>query len=195
MPKISNLPTLYDDVLKLSISKLKEWGYLEPQQAKNGTINWSRYNEITASISIRSNTYTEKPYIQLDYKFNNEPISYKIQLVSLPSNLGKGLIWYFLCPRTQKKCRKLYQIQGYFLHREAFIGCFYESQLISKHYRFLENTFGAVFKIESLYEQLYSKHFTKYYNGKPTKKYLSILAQMKKAENINEKELLKLKYL
>lgn len=105
-------------------------------------------------------------------------------LVSVPSNLGKGLIWYFLCPNTYKQCRKLYQIGGYFLHREAFSGCFYESQVHSKYYRNMDKTLGAYFKTDKLYSELYSKHFTKHYKGKPTKKYLKLKKQIQEAESI-----------
>ncbi len=195
MAKFPTFPTLYDNVLQISIKKLKEFGYLEKNKVITSSLHWSRNGEETASISIRVNTFTEPHHIELIYNTNGEPRNYKVSLVTIPSNLGKGKIWYFLCPHTHKKCRKLYLIGGYFLHREAFTGCMYESQTVSKHYRFLENTFGAVFKTERLYEQLYSKHFTKYYKGKPTKKYLRILEQLKKAENIDERELFKMKYL
>jgi len=43
-----------------------------------------------------------------------------------PEYPGKGVIWHFLCPATRKRCRKLYLVDTYFLHREAFNGCFYE---------------------------------------------------------------------
>lgn len=40
-------------------------------------------------------------------------------------------------------------------------------------------------KTDKLYSELYSKHFTKYYNGKPTKKYLKLKKQIQKAESIS----------
>ena len=115
MPKFPTYPTLYDEVLQINISKLKEWNYLNPEQLKSGTLTWSSNGEKTASISITVNT-NDRPYIELDYKSNDEPRKYKVSLVSIPSNLGKGKIWYFLCPQTLKRCRKLYSISGYFLH-------------------------------------------------------------------------------
>lgn len=185
MPKPYSFPTLYDEVLQLSITKLKEWKYLHPEQIKGGSISWSRNGTETGSISIKVNTLLEQPYIELDYKYRDEPRNYKVRLVSMPSNLGKGLIWYFLCPQTKKRCRKLYSIGGYFLHREAFNDCFYESQTRSKYSRYLDKTFGAYFKTDELYSQLYQKHFKKSYAGKPTKKYLRIMKQLEKAENIS----------
>lgn len=184
MPKPHTFPTLYNEALQISISKLKEWEYLNPEQIKSGTVNWSRNGNQTGSISIKVNTHSEQPYIELDYKYRDEPRNYKVRLVSIPSNLGKGLIWYFLCPHTKKRCRKLYSIGGYFLHREAFNGCMYETQTQSKKYRQLDKTLGAYFEIDNLYEELYKKNFKKTYAGKPTKKYLRIMEQIQKAESI-----------
>ena len=189
MPKPHTFPTLYNEALQISISKLKEWEYLNPEQIKSGTLTWSRNGNKTGSISIRVNTHREQPYIELDYKYRDEPRNYKVRLVSMPSNLGKGLIWYFLCPQTNKRCRKLYSIGGYFLHREAFNGCMYETQTQSKKYRQLDKTFGVYFKIDDLYSQLYQKHFKKTYAGKPTKKYLRIMEQIQKAESIKYNEI------
>jgi len=189
MPKPHTFPTLYNEALQISISKLKEWEYLNPKQIKSGTLTWSRNGNKTGSISIRVNTHSEQPYIELDYKYRDEPRNYKVSLVSMPSNLGKGLIWYFLCPQTNRRCRKLYSIGGYFLHREAFNGCMYETQTQSKKYRQLDKTFGAYFKKDNLYSELYKKNFKKTYAGKPTKRYLRILKVMQKAESISYHEI------
>ncbi len=184
MAKFPTFPTLYNEALQIDISKLKGWGYLNPEQIKSGTLNWSRNGNPTGSISIQVNTHSEQPYIELDYKYRDEPRNYKVYLTSIPSNLGKGEIWYFICPHTKKRCRKLYLIGGYFLHREAFKGCMYETQTQSKKSRQLDKTLGAYFQTDQLYEQLYKKHFKKTYAGKPTKKYLRIMEQIQKAESI-----------
>ena len=184
MPKPHTFPTLYNEALQISISKLKEWEYLNPEQIKSGTLNWSRNGNPTGSISIQANTQSEQPYIELDYKYRDEPRNYKVYLTSTPSNLNRGEIWYFICPQTKKRCRKLYSIGGYFLHREAFNGCMYETQTQSKKYRKLDKTLGAYFRTDDLYSQLYQKHFKKTYAGKPTKKYLRIMEQIQKAESI-----------
>ena len=192
MPKPHTFPTLYNEALQISISKLKEWEYLNPEQIKSGTITWSRNGSQTGSISIKVNTHSEQPYIELDYKYRDEPRNYKVRLVSLPSNLGKGLIWYFLCPHTNKRCRKLYSIGGYFLHREAFNGCMYETQTQSKKYRQLDKILGAYFKSDNLYSELYKKNFKKTYAGKPTKRYLRIMEQIQKAESVPYHEIKRL---
>ena len=158
--------------------------YLNPEQIKSGTLTWSRNGNPTGSISIQVNTHSKQPYIELDYKYRDEPRNYKVYLTSTLSNLNRGEIWYFICPQTKKRCRKLYSIGGYFLHREAFNGCMYETQTQNKKYRELDKTFGAYFEIDNLYSELYKKNFKKTYAGKPTKKYLRIMEQIQKAESI-----------
>ena len=195
MPKPHTFPTLYNEALQIHISKLKDWDYLHPEQLKSGTLNWSRNGNPAGSISIQVNTHSDKPYIKLDYNYRDEPRNYKVYLTSTPSNLNKGEIWYFICPQTNQRCRKLYSIGGYFLHREAFNGCMYESQIQSKKYRHLDKTFGAYFKSDNLYSELYKKHFKKSYSGKPTKRYLRIMQQIEKAERVSDNALKELSLL
>jgi hypothetical protein len=184
MPKPHTFPTLYDEVKTVSISFLTKHGYLKPNQWKAGSVTWSRNGENLGSISIRVCTYSEKPYIEFDYQCNQQPIKYKAQLVSSPSNLGKGVVWYFVCPKTGVRCRKLYLADTYFYHRSAFKGCMYECQTQSKKSRFFDKTLGVYFKSENLYSELYKKHFKKTYAGKATKRYLRIMEQIQRAESI-----------
>lgn len=189
MPKPHTYPTLFDDVKIISISFLTKHGYLKPNQWRNGTITWSRNGNKTGSISIGIYTKPENSYLELDYKCNEAPINYRVQLISAPSNLGKGVVWYFVCPRTGKRCRKLYLADTYFYHRSAFRGCMYEKQTQSKKSRHLDKTLGLYFQVDKLFEQLYKKHLKKHYAGKPTKKYLKLTRQIQRAESITRQEI------
>lgn len=190
MPKFPTFPRLFEDCKTIKIANLKKWDYLHPNQQKSGSITWSRDGVETSSISIYANTITNHPFIELSYTYNHDiPVKYQIDLVSIPSNLGKGLIWYFLCPITKKKCRIIYLVDTYFLHREAFKGCFYEKQIQSNKYRFIEKNLGAYFESDHIYDQLYKKHFKKYYAGKPTKRYKKLISKLKKAESITKDEI------
>lgn len=184
MGRHSTIPTLYDDALQLSITKLKEWNYLIRGQCKSGVLAWSRNGNKTGSISIRVNMESDTPFVDLDYRFNDKPRQYRVFLQSAPSNLGKGEMWFFECPETGKRCRKLYSVDGYFRHREAFRGCLYGSQTRSKKWRDMERLYGAYFDRERLYEQLYKKHFKKTYAGKPTKKYRELMRKLKIADGV-----------
>ena len=184
MPKPHTFPTLYDEVKTVSISFLTKHGYLKSNQLKAGSIHWSRNGENLGSISIKVCTYSESPYLEFDYKCNKAPINYRAKLVSAPSNLGKGVVWYFICPKTGKRCRKLYLADTFFYHRSAFNGCMYEKQTQSKKSRYLDKTLGEYFRTDQLFEQLYKKNFKKTYAGKPTKKYLKLTQQIQRAESI-----------
>ena len=184
MPKTHKFPTLFDEVHTVSITKLKEWGYLKPDHWQSGTIRWSRNGETTSSISISVYTGSDNPYLKLSYKHRGELTEYKVPLVTLPSNLGKGKVWYFLCPATGKRCRKLYSVGRYFLHRDAFTSCMYEKQTYSKHAREEIKYYESLLGSEKLYQELYSKGFKKYYAGKPTKRYVRLMKQIQKAESI-----------
>lgn len=183
MPKPATFPDLFNDALQIHISKLKEWGYLKYKIIVSNTIRWSRNGNERGSISFYLNSDCTRPYIELDYKYRDEPRKYRIYFVTKPSNLGKGEVWFFICPKTGKLCRKLYSIGGYFLHRDAFTGCMYESQTQSKKWRDIDKVYGSYFKSEQLCEQLYKKHLKKTYAGKPTKKYSKLTAEIAKADS------------
>lgn len=128
---------------------------------------------------------TDQPYIQLSYTYNKEEsVNYKVDLVSVPSNLGKGKLWYFVCPKTGNRCRKLYGAGKYFLHREAYPDAMYESQTYSKFKRKMDKIFSTVFCVDDLMEELYSKHFKTHYDGEPTKRYKQIMNQLEQAKQM-----------
>lgn len=193
MPKPHTHPPLYDEVLQLQISKLSQWSYLKENNVKRGEISWSSSNsygkENRGKITVLVNMNNEISHIELDYNYKDEPRNYKIKLVSIPSNLGTGKIWYFLCPITKERCRKLYLIEGYFLHRKAFKGCMYESQIQTKKWRKMEKLYGCYFDLDNLYAKLFKKGFKKTYKGKPTKKYLKLMKKIRQAERIPIEEI------
>lgn len=174
MPKPYSFPTLLDESLQLSVSKLKELGFLPVNEQGSGIFTWSRNGNRIASITVHFNLKSVQPFIVLDYNSNGEPLRYKINLAEVPSNLGKGNVWYFVCPITNKQCRKLYLNKGYFAHREAFKGSMYESQTYSKKSRELIKEYKKYFSVDELYQELYSKHFKRTYRGKPTRRYSRI---------------------
>jgi hypothetical protein len=178
VPKTPTFPTLYDDLKTISITFLAKHGYLKPNQINSGTITWSRHGNEIGNIWIRVNTQSEDPYMQLRYKCNEVPVNYMVQLRPAPSNLGKGVVWYFVCPYTGKRCRKLYGADTYFYHRSAFRYCMYEKQTRSHKYRNMDKQLNKIFGPEGAYEQIYSKHFKTHYNGKPTKRYLKLVKQI-----------------
>lgn len=166
----------------VSITKLKEWGYLN-NGIKSGVISWSISGEVHSRIGIKSTITEHKQYITFEYTQNGEIIKYDVHIESIPSNLGKGKIYYFVCPTTGKQCRKLYHNSKYFLHREAFRYFYYDKQIESKKSRYLGSVFSKVFLKDEVYDEQYKKHFKTHYNGKITKRYQKILDKIKIAES------------
>lgn len=179
MSKPTTYPTLFDEALQISISKLKAWGCLKPQQVKTGSLKWVENETEIASISIISDTTGEKPFIELVYKYKDESRRYKVFMTSIPSNLNKGEVWYFICPKTNKRCRKLYAVDGYFYHREAFSGM-YKSQVQSKTYRRVKQLTSEWHKLD----RYWKKNFKTRYAGKPTKKFKRIMMHKQKLEKL-----------
>lgn len=182
MGRYGNYPKTIEDCLTISIKKLNEWNYLT-NGIKSGTISWSTNGVAHSKIDIKVIFTDLENCIILDYKCNGEPINYKVRIESLASNLGKGTVKYFVCPRTGKYCRKLYLHNSYFLHREAFKGMFYQKQLESKKSRNLFRVFDKIMLSDEVYEERYKKYFKTHYKGLPTKKYLKLENKIRVAES------------
>ncbi|MDR6403964.1 MULTISPECIES: hypothetical protein [Chryseobacterium] len=179
MGRWSNTPYEVESLKRITIADLKKLGYLQPNVRVSQNIFWTnQYGERTGAITVIIDTTETDGYITFDYTYNqSKKVNYKVRLITRPSNLGNSLLWFFVCPSTQKVCRKLHLNSGYFLHRTAFSDVYYEKQLQSKKWRGWEKTFGSYLD-DKLYEELHKKHFKKYYNGKPTKKYLQLMKKL-----------------
>ncbi len=188
MPRPYSLPYLFDELKQINISDLKRWNYLTGKKKSSGVLTWSIRGEKTGSISFTIDTITEAPSMVLNYSVNNKSYSIRVSLTTIKSNLNTGSVWLFICPHTGKRCRKLYFKDGKFAHREAHTNCMYQLQTFSKKNRDLVRLMTPQFKSEQLYSELYSKHFKKYYAGKPTRRYERIASQLRLAEKISSVE-------
>lgn len=188
MPKYPTYPYIFDSALQLKISNFKQ--DFKDKFKGFKTVTWRTNGKETGKIQIFLNFKSEQPFLILDYSYRGEPRKYKINLVSMPSNLGKGEVWFFICPKTGLKCRKLYCIQGYFYHRKAFksLNCMYQTQTESKTERQIEKKFGHYCRIDKYYSELYQKHFKHFYAGKPTKRYLKLKNKIDKAGQVSYSE-------
>jgi hypothetical protein len=71
-----------------------------------------------------------------------------IELVSVPSNLGKGVRWYFVCPVTGLRAVNLYRHNGLFVHRKAIANAYYEKQIESPTKRMFRTLFETLDQME-----------------------------------------------
>lgn len=189
MPKPCTYPDLLNKVPHLNISLLKELGCFSCQPEKKNEFEFSWFGNNTNHFSIYVTINGDDSFVEFSYDYLNQSFYYTIPLVSIPSNIGNGIVWYFQCPKTKKRCRKLYLINGYFVHREAIQGCMYESQTKSKNCRIHDKSIDTLFSIDQLQEQLNKKHFKKYYAGKPTKRFLRITEQLEEAQKNSNKDM------
>ncbi|MEM6272806.1 MAG: hypothetical protein AAF998_25555 [Bacteroidota bacterium] len=184
MPKPSTFPRLFDDLPQLAIGYLKRNQYLQPGKLAAGTVNWTWGNtgNRVASIHVLAVMNDPQPEVHLAFAYQGKKVQQRIELTTLQSNLGLGVLWYFICPHTGKRCRKLYLSNGRFTHREASAGECYQSQIASKKERHYEKTYGAIFAAGRAWDTMREKHFKKYYAGKPTKRYRRLMATAMKAD-------------
>lgn len=169
MPKPYTFPTLLDEVTTISIKSLKTWGYFTPGSIRFGEITWTIAGTRTGSVNITVDLRTLNPYLELDYVVRGTQKSYRVSLEQVPSNLGVGHIWYFRCPITGKRCRKLYLVDSYFAHREAVPGLMYYCQTLTKNFR-------VMWTILSREKPPPKKT---HYRGKPTRSYERWLRSLK----------------
>jgi hypothetical protein len=108
-------------------------------------------------------------------------MNYKVNIVTMPSNLGKGNVLYFICPLTNQRCRKLHLINGKFMHRSTLSNPLYSKQIESKRWRELNKLFGAPFELEKLYDKLWSKGFKNIIKERK-KKFQKLLNQIEMLE-------------
>lgn len=187
MGRYATYPTEIEALKMISIADLKRMSLIKLYSKIDTVINWTNCNtkENRGSISVSISIGEYSGSITFGYTYRDtEKIKYTAQLITRPSNLGTGKLWFFVCPNTGTVCRKLHLINGYFAHRSAYPNLMYAKQIESKKMREWSKKFGSLFNDEA-YEKLHSKHFKTHYNGKPTKKYLALSKIIEREENIN----------
>jgi hypothetical protein len=160
-----------DDYRCLDISKLRGWGYLTPDPNtafKQGVITWERQGETVAQITIGARMADASPSVAVLYMYRGEKKAYKIQLDFTPSNLpnhaGTGY-YYFVCPVTGYRCRKLYLVNGVFMSRRAFRPL-YPVQAMSRKARGGYRVIDKWLRIDD--EERASRYRKTHYRGNPT---------------------------
>jgi hypothetical protein len=153
-----------EDCRTISLRDLKKWQCLKPNYRHTTVIKWSRDGVVNSKIGIMVDTTTD--------------IKYTIDLIAKESNLKKGSTYFLMvCPKTGLLCRKVYLLNGMFLHRTAY-ATLYDCQAESKKQRSLRTAYARYFACEHAYEEIYSKGFTRMFKGKPTHRYRRLLKKI-----------------
>jgi len=153
---------------RLELSYLLNDGYIQKGLMLSGTIRWNNGSSINfISELTEENQYIRLQYQNTSYEGEEKDMDYMIHLASIPSNLDRGRILYFICPITGRRSRILYKCYGslYFKSREAYHNrIYYQCQISSKLY-YHSNRFHS---IESTLERMPAIK-KQHYRGKETR--------------------------
>jgi hypothetical protein len=124
------------EVYRIELSYLLEKEYVKKNTVISGLLSWTD----GSSIQFYSDLTTERHYIRLMYRLHSpdQVIDYKVYLTYVKSNLGRGLVPYFICHASGRRCRILYRAFGSSIWkaRQSYSErLYYESQLWSKNQR------------------------------------------------------------
>jgi hypothetical protein len=118
-----------DESLALSASSLVRKKALVAGARTSGTWGWSYPGEgVHATIGYDADASDpDNAWLRLHYRVNDEPVDYKVRLVTTKPNYG-GLRWWFICPLVRvdggppRRVGKLYLPSGakYFGSREGY---------------------------------------------------------------------------
>jgi len=186
----STIPTIFDFCIQIDVSQLKRWGFLKPNTIVTGTVSFEKFFSSHVTVSFTAYNDPLQPYLELYYTIQGIEFHYRVYFHLQPSNLGNGFVWYFLCPYSNAKCRKLYLINGRFQHRTAHKEGYYQTQTLGMNDKFLIREFDKTLKAETAYSKMRGKFFRTHYKGKPTKRYLKFLEQIKAADGISQIDLM-----
>jgi len=176
MPKYPTFPDCFDECKQVTITSLKRLGFLSFNSTARGSYRWTRGGQPSGSIS--TTVSLRDRYLELSYNYGDKPISYRVQLESIPKHFG-GCEWYFICPATGKRCRTLYGIGELFLSRFAYPSAMYSTQTESKRSR---EMLKAIRCLDLQNDYLKKRHTRTTYNGRITTRYRRILD---KEANVN----------
>ena len=155
------------EAFRIELSYLLKKGDIQKGCIVKGIIAWNN-----GSIISFESCYQEEKYIRLYYTLTKPTgeeykLDYKIQLTTIPSNLGRGEIPYFVCPISGKRARILYRAYGslYFQSRQAYRKrIYYACQKCQKNFYDTERYFELEKQLEALPEGRKS-----HYRGKATR--------------------------
>jgi len=145
-----------DDIVK-GIGNKEEGHY-------HGTLEWNKGCKVAFMLIIEKSNQS----VTLNYNKDGIAISYNIPLESVKSNLGKGRNYYFICPFSELRCKKLYLVGNseHFKHRKAYdTHLYYCIQTLSENDKIDYRLHKSAFEIENA---VY-KHPKQHYRNKTTR--------------------------
>lgn len=181
MAKPPTNPALIDCLPKIPVSVLGAgFGIPESGGAKCLRLKWG-----ADSVVLVYEKEVREPYVCAISTAGAGSLSCKrFRLICKPSNIGRGLVWYFVCPETEKACRALYLAKNGVVSRWALQagGALYESQAQSKLVRVFGKCTGYLFKAPKIERKMQRRYLKPTYAGSTTRTYLRLQRQLAKAQ-------------
>ena len=188
MAKSPSFPLIIEELPYITISDLVKEKALK-SHTKAFFVLPVRINDVVmGSVDCFSHCEDYHSFIEISGKMNGEDFEKVIRLDPVRSNLtGKTIrkesfLWYFECPKTGARCKKLFLHNGRFGSREYF-NPVYRRQVLSKYQIAVEKVCELAIKIEQLLKELGSRKIRRSYKGKPTKAFKKHLRQINEMEN------------
>lgn len=184
MPKPTTYPLLIEQEKTLTTGYLSKCGYFKTKYKATGYTGWTSNRTKDLDISIISIMEKDKERVILNYiDFDNIKVKQTIYLTSKASNLGNGLIWFFICPFTGATCRNLIFVSNRFMHRSNLINAMYGTQSESKYWRKIFQLMPNIPTVNKILDEPKKPNYKKYYKGKLTKRYKKYLSTIQQWDN------------
>ena len=176
-----------DQLFKVTIYKLREWGYLRLDCRKNDVLGWrDNFTKKEYNIDCMVSTHRNNEFVRFDYTIirpsGNTEGSQRFLLTTTSCHFGGGRYW-FVCSSIQnsEKCGRRVGVL-YLSHISLEFSCrhclnlTYSSRKLSGRFKAAGNIISSP-DVSRMKEAVRRK----YYNGKPTRKYVRYLKIATKA--------------
>lgn len=161
-----------EQCLKIDLSYLLKHGFISKGKPIQKQLQYHNGFVVDIVSYFKKNAhYLTASYTLKDRSGKREKHHCRIDLITVPSNLGRGNILYFLCPTTGKKCRLLFlsRSSAIFQAKSAYKERIYYPKQLSSHRQRPNDRFWAL--ADRLVE-LNGMRETTTYNSHLTKRFL-----------------------
>ena len=116
-----------NEAYRIEMKWVRRRGFLWPGAIRSGTWSWTRNGEPSGSIGLAIVlSDPEKGSAVLEFTHDGQARRQVVRLEAVPCRYG-GRRYYFICPKTGRRCEVLCCVAGYFASRQ-YHGLAYGSQ-------------------------------------------------------------------
>ena len=164
---------------QLQVGDLRRRGVIARGRTVRATMSWP---DGGPTLDVESTWTDREQGLSISFRLGEESWTQRIALQTSPSPL-QGELLYFICPRSGKRCRKLYRAYHShgFYHRTAFGYRLYYPQQASSTYKRADRQLLAA---ERKLATLQAKRRTSTYLGQPTRRAVRIVELLEEAERL-----------